>query len=104
MTRFTMVAVLLSALVTMTATAQQSPQTTPAAPTMVSTEQLRLDFITNELAAERRYGGGRQLVTFGEMRSLRRERDGSVVIQFTGVEAHLWPNMSMEAATYRQEQ
>lgn len=104
MTRFAMVAALLSALMITMATAQQSPQTTPAIPTMVSTEQLRLDFIANELAAERRYGGGRQLVTFGEMRSLRRERDGSVVVQFTGVEAYLQPNMSIEAATYRQGQ
>lgn len=86
-----------------TADAQQSSPT-PAMPTIVSTEQLRLDFTDNELAAERRYGGGKLLVVLGEMRSIGTEGDGAIIVQFTGVQARLRPGMVAEAATYRQGQ
>jgi hypothetical protein len=84
--------------------AQQPSSTASVAPTIATTEQLRLDFINNELAAERHYGSGKLLVVFGEMRSIRTERDGMIIVQFTGVDARLRPSMAAEAATYRQGQ
>ena len=86
------------------AAAQQSSPVAPTVPMILSTEQLRLDFKENELAAERRYGGGRQLVVFGEMRSISKQRDGTMIVIFTGVEARLRPSMAVEAATYRKGQ
>src|SRR5690349_9210164 len=54
----TLLSAFVAALTAFSVNAQQPSSTAPVVPTIVTTEQLHLDFVNNELAAEQRYGGG----------------------------------------------
>jgi hypothetical protein len=69
----------------------------------VTTEQLRVDYIKNVIAANNHYRNKLLNVT-GVVRGISKTDDNKIIIQFTGLEAILLTNMEAYAASYKQGQ